>query len=214
MMFSSILSVGIFTSLGAAVHLNVAATGGNATSHLQYGIMFEDISHSGDGGLYAELIQNRAFQGTNSYAPWTPIGAATLSIITSQPISASLPNSLYVQSGCGPSVGIQNPGWWGIEVKPQKYIGSFWALGVHYGNYSVTLQSVSTGQVWAIATFDGSSNGKAWTEFKFKLEPTTAAPNTDNVFTIQWTSGYNLQFQMISLFPPTYNNRQVLRRFQ
>lgn len=28
-----------------------------------YGIMHEDISHSGDGGIYAELLINRAFQG-------------------------------------------------------------------------------------------------------------------------------------------------------
>jgi alpha-N-arabinofuranosidase len=25
--------------------------------------MFEDINHSGDGGIYAELLMNRAFQG-------------------------------------------------------------------------------------------------------------------------------------------------------
>ena len=28
-----------------------------------YGLMHEDISHSGDGGIYAELLINRAFQG-------------------------------------------------------------------------------------------------------------------------------------------------------
>ena len=28
-----------------------------------YGLMTEEINHSYDGGLYAELIQNRAFQG-------------------------------------------------------------------------------------------------------------------------------------------------------
>lgn len=147
MLFSSLLSVSIFTSLGAAIHLNVVATGGNATSLLQYGIMFEDISHSGDGGLYAELIQNRAFQGTNSYAPWDAIGKANLFVITTAPISSSLSNSLLVQSGYGPGVGIQDLGWWGIEVKPQTYVGSFWAQGVHYSNYTVTLRSASTGQV-------------------------------------------------------------------
>lgn len=35
----------------------------NATSDLLRGIMWEDISHSGDGGLYGELLVNRAFQG-------------------------------------------------------------------------------------------------------------------------------------------------------
>lgn len=29
--------------------------------------MFEDINYSGDGGIYAELIQNRAFQGMQSF---------------------------------------------------------------------------------------------------------------------------------------------------
>lgn len=35
----------------------------NATASSLYGIMHEDISHSGDGGIYAELLINRAFQG-------------------------------------------------------------------------------------------------------------------------------------------------------
>lgn len=35
----------------------------NVTAPLLYGIMHEDISHSGDGGIYAELLINRAFQG-------------------------------------------------------------------------------------------------------------------------------------------------------
>lgn len=35
----------------------------NVTARSLYGIMHEDISHSGDGGIYAELLINRAFQG-------------------------------------------------------------------------------------------------------------------------------------------------------
>jgi len=35
----------------------------NVTAKSLYGIMHEDISHSGDGGIYAELLINRAFQG-------------------------------------------------------------------------------------------------------------------------------------------------------
>ena len=27
-----------------------------------YGIFFEDISHAGDGGLYPEMLRNRAFE--------------------------------------------------------------------------------------------------------------------------------------------------------
>jgi alpha-N-arabinofuranosidase len=36
----------------------------NATAPYLYGWMFEDINHSGDGGLYGELLTNRAFDGS------------------------------------------------------------------------------------------------------------------------------------------------------
>lgn len=35
----------------------------NNTAPYFYGLMHEDINHSGDGGIYAELLTNRAFQG-------------------------------------------------------------------------------------------------------------------------------------------------------
>lgn len=39
-----------------------ASKPGSAISKNLYGIFFEDINHAGDGGLYAELIQNRSFE--------------------------------------------------------------------------------------------------------------------------------------------------------
>jgi alpha-L-arabinofuranosidase len=39
-----------------------AAKPGAAIPSNMYGIFFEEISHAGDGGLYAELIQNRGFE--------------------------------------------------------------------------------------------------------------------------------------------------------
>lgn len=38
----------------------------NETAPKLYGLMFEDIDHSGDGGIYAEMLINRAFQGEPS----------------------------------------------------------------------------------------------------------------------------------------------------
>ena len=32
-----------------------------------YGIFFEDLNHAADGGLYAELIQNRSFEFDKIY---------------------------------------------------------------------------------------------------------------------------------------------------
>ena len=40
----------------------------NAIGSRHYGLFFEEINHAGDGGLYAELIQNRSFED-NVYNP-------------------------------------------------------------------------------------------------------------------------------------------------
>jgi alpha-L-arabinofuranosidase len=43
------------------ISIDVAATGAPVQPSM-YGVFFEEINHSGDGGLYAELIQNRGFE--------------------------------------------------------------------------------------------------------------------------------------------------------
>ena len=35
---------------------------GATISPSMYGVFFEEINHAGDGGLYAELVQNRSFE--------------------------------------------------------------------------------------------------------------------------------------------------------
>ncbi|MGC4031929.1 MAG: hypothetical protein QM754_09395 [Tepidisphaeraceae bacterium] len=45
----------------ATIHVDVAKKGAAVPSTL-YGIFIEDINHAMDGGLYAELVQNRSFE--------------------------------------------------------------------------------------------------------------------------------------------------------
>lgn len=68
-MFSSLSCIAALATTSLAVSLTVKSTGGNATSPYAYGLMFEDINNSGDGGVYAELVQNRAFQGDSVSNP-------------------------------------------------------------------------------------------------------------------------------------------------
>ncbi|KAL7272648.1 hypothetical protein RUND412_004537 [Rhizina undulata] len=139
----------------SAVHLkidtqDVAAR--NETASDLYGLFFEDINHSGDGGLYAELIRNRAFQGSGvkiksssstpypytsqeasvPYGPnldaWRAIGDVQLSIDLMNPLSDELPAVLRVDIGKSATgeVGFLNEGFWGIDVRPQQYSASFY----------------------------------------------------------------------------------------
>jgi len=47
---STSLRLGLLITIAQALKINVAQSGGNASSPLQYGLMFEDINQSGDGG--------------------------------------------------------------------------------------------------------------------------------------------------------------------
>lgn len=199
-----------------AINLSISHSGGNASSPYQYGIMFEDINNSGDGGIYAELIRNRAFQGSNVFPatidPWTSIGGASLTLQnTSILLSSALPTSLHVTPPTGVSgrtVGIENPGWWGIDVQKQKYSGSFHTLGKYSGTITAKLQSNITGTVFASTDVHVESNSRSWTAHSFNLIPSKNAPNSNNTLILEWRShGESLNFNLISLFPPTYNNR-------
>lgn len=217
-MFPHLLILPFFLSLAAnAILLTVANHGGNASSPYQYGIMFEDINNSGDGGIYAELIRNRAFQGSGLYPSnltgWSPVGNAKLTLQnTSIPLSWALPTSVNVAPSNGSGNGIIsiiNSGWYGISVRPQLYTGSFWTLGDYEGTITAKLQSNLTAQVFATTSIPISSTSRSWTQHTFTLFPSAAAPNTNNTFALEWPaqSAPSLNLNLISLFPPTHNAR-------
>ena len=66
-----------------------------------FGIFFEDLSYAADGGLYAELIQNRSFEYNpgdrkewNSLTAWEYIaegfGYGTITLVTTLPVHVFL----------------------------------------------------------------------------------------------------------------------------
>lgn len=140
------------------VELSISVNGGgrNQTAPWLYGWMFEDINHSGDGGIYAELLTNRAFQGStvtlgtlpgisgssvvgaeNPILPfgpvitgWAGIGGVDLSLTLLHPLSPALPIAMEMDIPWNATgeVGILNYGWWGMDVSPQTYNVSFYIL--------------------------------------------------------------------------------------
>ena len=114
MLLNSLFSCVALAATAQAVKVTVESSGGNATSPYQYGIMFEDINNSGDGGVYAELVQNRAFQGNTIFPSnldfWYSIGGAKLALKNlTDPLSSALPTSMQVTGGSG-DIGFWNEG--------------------------------------------------------------------------------------------------------
>ena len=166
---------------------------------------------------YAELIQNRAFQAANFSAatvdPWYSVGGSILSLETFEPLSAALPYSVKVATGGATGqVGLANPGWQGIPVTPQVYSGSFQVRGPYQGSFTVALVSTTEpGTTFASTDIPVSAHADVWTEVTYQLTPPAAAPNVNNSLSITFDAATatvgSLNFNLLSLFPPTYNSR-------
>ncbi len=98
---------------------------GAAVSPTFYGIFFEDINRAGDGGLYAEMVQNRSFEDNERLIAWTPLmdskAKATVELNQSSPLNANNPTSLkiHIDKTGGDRVAVYNQGFKGI-ISPKK----------------------------------------------------------------------------------------------
>ncbi|RYY30611.1 MAG: alpha-N-arabinofuranosidase, partial [Sphingobacteriaceae bacterium] len=180
-----------------------------------YGLMTEEINYSYDGGLYAELIRNRIFKD-NFREPehWNVInqsdGKATISLDRQQPINTALTTCLKLNvEKPGTRTGISNDGFWGIPIKPNTvYSGSFYAKADHLQTkpFTVSIESTDGKTTYASAKISGVNN--SWKQYTFSLKTNqNIKPTADTRFTITTADTGNTWFNLVSLFPPTYNNR-------
>src|ERR1019366_7563593 len=111
------------SQLAGPGRLPVDATQRGATINpTQFGEFLEEINHSGDGGLYAELIRNRDLkESSSSPVAWSAVTSpgttASISLDSSVPLNSANPVSLKLSIGSGTSggrVGVANAGYWGI----------------------------------------------------------------------------------------------------
>jgi alpha-L-arabinofuranosidase len=200
-------------ALDSALNIDLSKPGPRI-SPLLYGLMIEDISHSIDGGLYAELIQNRALKDNSTVpAHWSLAGgssAGTLALDTTQPVpNTALTNSLRLDiTAAGQDVGAANDGYWGIPVRPNTiYHASFYAKSSvnYYGPLTASLQSADGTQTFASATTPALSAG--WRKYTLTLKTGQAGPSADNRFVLMGHGVGTIWLTQVSLMPPTYHNR-------
>ena len=195
---------------------------GPRISPTHYGIFFEDINHAADGGLYAELIRNRSFEDGPSYgAPadmqaWSTY-AASPSQLTAHLVQPSkktpLLNSvqqnaleLTINATAAQPVCLVNEGFWGINtVQGRTYRLSFWAKGKYKGKIKATLCDKDGSNVYAETKIDGSI-GKNWTKYTAELNAT--GNDAKAQFALVFDGKGTLTIDVVSLFPPTFKNRE------
>jgi alpha-N-arabinofuranosidase len=182
-----------------------------------YGLMTEEINHSYDGGLYAELIQNRAFKDdADQPAHWSLVNSESaegeIALDNQNPVNATaLTSSLRLSIsavGQGQRVGVANEGFWGIPVWPDtQYRASFYARSADglAGPLTVDIESNDGATVFASASVPQID--AQWKKYEVKLSTGKVDPTADARFVISAGSKGTLWLSLVSLFPPTFNNR-------
>jgi len=219
-LFSLFLSATSLSTGNTPVTFEIDASTGNKTSFTIAAFLETNIGRGDDGGIYAELIQNRAFQESDSYLTipgWVKVGDNVVLLQDPTVPLNALPRSLQIfvpgSTTPGQVAGVNNTGWWGIPILPQTYQASFWAKRDTplTGNIHLSLASLTNGLTYASTTFPASSLTTSWKQFTTTFKPTGTAPDTNNVLSLTMDVVEKDQFawfNLISLFPPTWNNRQ------
>ncbi len=168
-----------------------------------YGLFFEEINRAGDGGIYAEKIQNRSFEDSAKEAvAWMLVKGAeaggSLALDQSRPLNAHNPTSLKLEVSKG-QVGVASSGFAkeaadGIAVEQGKdYALALYARG---GDLIAALEK-SDGA--SLASQKISGVGADWKKFECVL--TASATVTNARLVIYAAKPGVVWLDMVSLFP-------------
>jgi alpha-N-arabinofuranosidase len=187
------------------------------------GVFFEDLNHAGDGGLYAELIQNRSFEFRATEQPtwnnlsfWTlaPLGGAkgNMQVEQAWPVHPKNPNyaTLELMEPAGEGVKMSNTGFQGgIALQAgekydlalftrQLYFGKRWVAEPGKGTLPLIVRLESPGgEVLAQTQFDIAD--REWQRLTATLTPSRSEPQARLVLLATVPGG--LALDEVSLFP-------------
>jgi alpha-L-arabinofuranosidase len=187
-----------------AVRLTIDATSpGHEVSPTLHGIFFEDINYGADGGLYAELVQNRSFEHAEQLYAWGTVnreGQGTVTVESADPLNSNNPHyvRLDVQNP-GRGFGVANYGFGGIVVRTgEDYLFSVRAraIGTFKGALRAGLED-ETGRPLGECTLEGLTS--RWQKFEGAIKAGGSATHARLV--VLATAPGRVDLDVVSLFP-------------
>ncbi len=195
-------------------------------SPLLWGIFFEDINYSADGGLYAELVRNRDFEfngldhggwnaltgwkvsdaidldGWHDLNDWSVSEGAKATVATDDPIHKNNPHYLVLEAFAA----LVNEGYRGMVFREgDSYLFSVFTKCLD-GNEAALDVRLLDDRNNTVASGTVTAKGKDWTKTELRL---TANKSTDHGKLALIKSGGKIAVDMVSLFPEkTFKGRR------
>lgn len=219
-LFQSMLMMCLMIVVPAAGQTSKTSTAGKKISPDLFGLFFEDINYSADGGLYAELVQNRSFEYSptdkrewSSLSFWeylTPgYSYGKIQIETSAPVHPNNPHYVVMEvehvgnypeyRGSASGVGIKNVGFDGMVIKEgSTYNLSLFARQLSDQKISLTI-SLQTPKGAVLAEEKLSTASKDWTKYTTTLKAVASSDSASLVILVTTTG--KLALDVVTLFP-------------
>ena len=200
---------------GPTIAIDAAVPSGKV-SPLFYGLMTEEINHSYDGGLYAELVQNRAFlDDAQLPVHWSVVqsddAAASIALDHDEPLNASIATSLRLEvtkASTAHPAGIANEGYWGIPVKPNtRYRAVLYAKAApgFIGPLDLSIRSDDGQTTYATGRIAGLT--QSWKQYELTLQTRGTTPTTAARYVLTIDRPGKVWISLVSLFPPTFRDQ-------
>jgi len=210
-------------ALDYSITVDPSATGATIDPSM-YGVFFEDINRAADGGLYAELVQNRSFEyNTSDNRSYTGLTSWSTSVTAGGTGTATTANDdarlnernrtylkLTLTNPAGGTFGVSNAGYnTGVRLEAGKsYDFSVWARTDSPTGTAlkVTLRDAARTTAYASpVTVDVA--GDTWTKYtgSFVATATTSAGR----LAVEASCTGTVRLDMVSLFPrDTFKGRE------
>lgn len=186
------------------------------------GLFFEDINYAADGGLYAEMIENRSFEFLDCYGTvgdyytkhdcgygWyatEQYGAGKMEYVMGSPVNRVNPHYLRFTADA-PGQGFWNKAYDGVYLeKGKKYKVSFYARQVSYkGDFLISVKKEQQGSMCnyaeVILKLDHMVE-PVWHKWqRYEVELTATDTVRGGQFTISLTQPGVVEFDFISMMP-------------
>jgi alpha-L-arabinofuranosidase len=170
-----------------------------------WGLFFEDINRAADGGVYAEMIENRSFDFPDPMTGWTTWPSPRLRdgifIVTNQSASNTAnPRYLAVNLQAGDTVGVLNQGFGGLGLKKDQAYNLTLRYRLNSGNVHVrSFLFSSTNRPLARQDVGSFSSPGEWMEKTLTITPSDTA-SIGKLLVIFEGAG-KIDIDRISLFP-------------
>lgn len=147
-----------------------------------YGLFFEDISKSADGGLNTELLENKSFEQTRDgvkgiFAWQLSEGSYELK----KEKGMNINNSTYLHMTVSKKTALKNIGHKGVPINEQEiYQFSFWMQNNDYqGDMSVYVEDTSGNKISEVLLFSiGKDSKNQWKQYTYTLKGTNKGIGT------------------------------------